>query len=50
MLRYQGDGQQMGSLTSGAKLTCFLPKNQDLEEAHRMLSPDICFMGYKLAS
>lgn len=30
VLRYQGDGQQKGSLTSGAKLICFLPKNEDL--------------------
>lgn len=44
MLRYQGDGQQKGSLTSGAKLTCFLPKNGDLEEAHRdVLFGNLCY-------
>lgn len=35
VLRYQGDGQQKGSLTSGAKLTRFLPYYEDLEAAHR---------------
>lgn len=44
MLRYQGDGQQKGSLTSGAKLTCLLPKTEDLEEAHRdVLSGYLCY-------
>lgn len=44
MPRYQGDGQQKDSLTSGAKLTRFLPENEDLEETHRdVLSGYLCY-------
>lgn len=45
MLRYQGDGQQQGSLTSGAKLTPSLPNNEGLEASRRDVLSGYSYYG-----